>query len=185
MDAVAAESAEQLRLARLRQARDLIDRGYAGPLDLRALAREAGYSPFHFARSFREAYGATPGQYLTRRRVERARELLRLANLTVTEVCYAVGFASLGSFSARFKQQVGASPTVYRDEAVRRGGPPPVPGCFVLMWTGSGVAPRGQQSGRSRANRPPCTVAETNLQGGRDDQATLARDRLRARPGRG
>jgi len=182
---VASDSAEQLRLARLRQARDLIDGGYAGRLDLRASAREAGYSPFHFARSFREAYGATPGQYLTRRRVERARDLLRSANLTVTEVCYAVGFASLGSFSARFKQQVGVPPSVYRDEAVRRGGPPPVPGCFVLMWTGAGLAPRSQQSRRSRTVGAPGTVADTDSRGGSDDNAVLARDRLRARPGVG
>jgi AraC-like DNA-binding protein len=165
MAVVTSGSTEQLRLARLRRARDLIDRGFAGQIDLRALAGAAGYSPFHFARSLREAYGATPGHYLTRRRVERARELLRSANLTVTEVCYAVGFASLSSFSARFKQEVGMSPSAYRGEAVRRGGPPPVPGCFVLMWTGAGASPRSQQSRRSRVARPPATLDRNGPEG--------------------
>jgi len=86
-------------------------------------------------RAFRDAYGETPGRYVSRRRVERAKDLLRSANLTVTEVCLQVGFASLGSFSARFREVVGVSPSDYREEAVRRGGPPPVPGCFVLMWS--------------------------------------------------
>jgi AraC-like DNA-binding protein len=97
------------RLASLRSAKDLMDRAYAEPLDLDALAREAGYSRFHFARSFRDTYGLTPRVYLSARRVERARELLRTANLTVTEICYLVGFSSLGSFSARFKSEVGLS----------------------------------------------------------------------------
>jgi AraC-like DNA-binding protein len=87
-------------LAALRRARDLIDRDYADPLDLDALAREAGYSKYHFARAFAAAYGEVPRAYLTRRRIERAKELLRAANLSVTEVCLAVGFESLGSFSA-------------------------------------------------------------------------------------
>ena len=127
-------------LPQLRAARDLMDRAYAQHLDLDALAAEAGYSRFHFARSFRRAFGETPRAYLTRRRIERAKDLLRSANLTVTEVCYLVGFASLGSFSARFREVVGVSPSAYREEAVRRGGPPPIPGCFVLMFSG----PRAQ-----------------------------------------
>jgi AraC-like DNA-binding protein len=133
-------AADVQRLARLRLARDVLDRRYAEPLDLRTVADAAGYSLFHFVRAFRDVYGETPGRYLTRRRVERAQELLRSANLTVTEVCLQVGFASLGSFSARVRELVGVSPSAYRDDAVRRGGPPPVPGCFVLMWTG----PRAQ-----------------------------------------
>jgi len=128
-------SASEEVLPQLRAARDLMDRAFAEPLDLDALAAEAGYSRFHFARSFRRAFGETPRSYLTRRRIERAKDLLRSANLTVTEVCYLVGFASLGSFSARFAELVGVPPTAYRDEAVRRGGPPTIPGCFLMMWT--------------------------------------------------
>ena len=90
-------------LSDIRRARDLIDRDYAEPLDLDAMAREAGYSRFHFARAFAAAYGETPRAYLTRRRIERAKTLLRSANLSVTEICFLVGFSSLGSFSARFR----------------------------------------------------------------------------------
>ena len=126
-------------LEAIRQARDVIDRDFAQPLSLDALARASSYSKFHFARAFAEAYGETPHDYLTRRRIERAKDLLRAANLTVTEVCGLVGFESLGSFSARFKSLVGMTPSEYR--ATMRT-PPPIPGCFVLMWT-------RPQSGRS------------------------------------
>jgi AraC-like DNA-binding protein len=112
-----------------------MDRAYVEDLDLAAIARAAGCSRYHFLRSFHAAYGETPGRYLTRRRIERAKELLRATNLTVTEVCCLVGFSSLGSFSARFTGMVGASPSAYRAESVRTGGPPPIPGCFVFMWT--------------------------------------------------
>jgi AraC-like DNA-binding protein/catechol 2,3-dioxygenase-like lactoylglutathione lyase family enzyme len=115
-------------LPALRRARDLIDRDYAEPLDLDAMAGEAGYSRFHFARAFRAAYGETPRTYLTRRRIERAKTLLRTANLSVTEICFLVGFASLGSFSARFHKLVGRSPSEYRDDAVARTGVPTNPG---------------------------------------------------------
>src|SRR3954464_9539443 len=134
-------------LPALRRARDLIDRDYGEPLDLAVLAREAGYSRFHFARAFTAAYGETPRSYLTRRRIERAKTLLRTANLSVTEICVIVGFASLGSFSARFRELVGRSPSAYRDEAVARTGVPPIPGCMVLMWTRP--HPEDPQSGRS------------------------------------
>jgi AraC-like DNA-binding protein len=119
-------------LAHLRRARDHIDRHYAAPLDLDRLAAVARVSKAHFARNFEAAYGETPIRYLTRRRIERAQDLLRTANLTVTEVCMAVGFASLGSFSARFTDLVGESPTAYRDHWAARGGPH-VPGCYLFM----------------------------------------------------
>jgi len=131
-------------LPHLRRARDHIDRYYSSPLDLDSLASVAGVSRFHFARSFEAAYGETPIRYLTRRRIERAQDLLRAANLTVTEVCMLVGFASLGSFSSRFSQIVGESPTAYRDRWAARGGPR-VPGCYLFM---RGVRdPRGTAGG--------------------------------------
>ena len=125
---------ELANLAHLRRARDLIDREYARPLDVPAMARHAFMSPAHFSRQFRAAYGETPGRYRTRRRVERACELLRSVNLTVTEIYHLVGFTSLGTFSARFTELTGMSPTAYRRQAAERGGPAPIPGCFVLMW---------------------------------------------------
>lgn len=121
-------------LRALRRARDRIDRDYAESLTVSALAGESGYSVSHFIRVFRDAYGETPAQYLSRRRVERACELLRSVNLTVTEICSLVGFASLGAFSARFTELSGMSPTAYRAKAAERGGPAPIPGCFALMW---------------------------------------------------
>lgn len=119
-------------LPHLRQARDHVDRHYETAMDLDVLARVAGVSKFHFVRSFQATYGETPMRYLTRRRIERAQDLLRAANLTVTEVCMLVGFASLGSFSSRFREMVGESPTVYRDRWAARGGPH-VPGCHLFM----------------------------------------------------
>jgi AraC-like DNA-binding protein len=119
-------------LACLRRARDHIDRYYQRPLDLGQLAAVAGVSKFHFARCFEVAYGETPIRYLTRRRIERAQDLLRAANLTVTEVCMLVGFSSLGSFSSRFAQLVGESPTAYRDWWAARGTPH-IPGCYLFM----------------------------------------------------
>src|ERR1700677_5321668 len=86
-----------------------------------------------FTRAFRTAYGETPGRYRARRRVEPPCELLRSANLTVTEICHLVGFTSLGTFSARFAEQTGMSPTAYRREAAERGGAAPIPGCFAMM----------------------------------------------------
>lgn len=121
-------------LRALRRARDRIDRDYGDDIPITALAAAAGYSREHFIRAFRAAYGQTPGRYRTRRRIERARELLRSANLTVTEICHLVGFASLGTFSARFTEETGMAPTRYRAEAARRGGPAPIPGCFAMMW---------------------------------------------------
>jgi AraC-like DNA-binding protein len=116
----------------LRRARDLADREYAESLDLDALADAAQVSKYHFARCFAETYGETPLRYLTRRRIERAQDLLRSANLTVTEVCMMVGFASLGSFSSRFRELVGESPSEYRNRWAALGGPR-IPGCFLFM----------------------------------------------------
>ena len=145
-------------LPALRRSRDLIDRDYAEPLDLDAMAREAGYSRYHFARAFAATYGETPRAYLTRRRIERAKMLLRTANLSVTEICFLVGFSSLGSFSSRFRVLVGRSPSEYRDDAVARAGVPPIPGCVVLMWTRP--HPEGEQSGRSAARRGAARVSQ-------------------------
>jgi AraC-like DNA-binding protein len=139
-------------LPALRRARDLIDRDYGSALDLDALAQEAGYSRYHFARAFAAAYGEPPRTYLTRRRVERAKSLLRSANLTVTEVCFMVGFESLGSFSALFKRLVGRSPSAYQSSMARAVGAPPIPGCVVMMWTRPHpAAGQSAQSARSRA----------------------------------
>src|SRR5881227_4044324 len=104
-------------LARLRRVRDRIDREYARPLDVEALARDAHMSAGHFSRQFRLAYGESPYSYLMTRRVERAMALLRRGDLSVTEVCFEVGFSSLGTFSTRFAELVGVPPSVYRREA--------------------------------------------------------------------
>jgi AraC-like DNA-binding protein len=126
-------------LARLRRARDLIDREYASPLDVAALARTALMSPAHFSRQFRAAYGETPYAYLMTRRIERAKALLRLGDRSVTDVCLAVGCTSLGSFSARFTQLVGETPTAYR---VRdHGALENVPGCIARDLTRPGPGP--------------------------------------------
>ena len=101
-------------LRRLRRARDRMDREYAQPLDIPALARTALMSPAHFSRRFREAYSETPYSYLMTRRIERAKALLRRGDLSVTDVCFAVGCTSLGSFSARFTEVVGETPSMYR-----------------------------------------------------------------------
>ena len=132
-------------IAALRRARDLIDRQYAEPVDLDAMAGAAGLSRHHFARSFRACFGETPGAYMSRRRVERAKDLLRSANLTVTEICLMVGFQSLGSFSSRFRELVGCSPTAYRHRQVAAHGGPPIPGCILMAWT----RPGGGAAGRS------------------------------------
>lgn len=119
-------------LPHLRRARDLADRHYAEPLDLDALARAAHVSKYHFVRSFADTYGQTPIRYLNLRRIERAQDLLRSANLTVTEICMMVGFSSLGSFSTRFRAVVGETPSQYRDRWAAQGGPR-IPGCFLFM----------------------------------------------------
>ena len=104
-------------LARLRRVRDRIDREYAQPLDVEALARGAHMSAGHLSREFRRAFGESPYSYLMTRRIERAMALLRRGDLSVTEVCFAVGSSSLGTFSTRFTELVGMPPSVYRREA--------------------------------------------------------------------
>lgn len=141
-------------LAHLRRARDHSDRHFAEPLDLDRLARVAGVSKFHFVRSFEASYGETPIRYLTRRRIERAQDLLRGANLTVTEVCMLVGFASLGSFSSRFSRLVGESPSSYRDRWAASGGPH-VPGCYLFMRGPRDLRPRTPEPDRAISEKPP------------------------------
>jgi AraC-like DNA-binding protein len=106
-------------LARLRRVRDRIDRDYTQPLDVEALARGVHMSAGHLSREFRRAYGESPYSYLMTRRIERAMALLRRGDLSVTEVCFAVGCSSLGTFSTRFTELVGMPPSTYRDQTAR------------------------------------------------------------------
>ncbi len=113
------------------RARDAMDRRYADPLDIAALARIAHVSEAHFIRTFRATFGETPHRYLQRRRVERSMFMLRQTERSVTEICFDVGFSSLGTFSRTFRAIVGQSPSAYRDGAQVE----PVPGCFTMAWT--------------------------------------------------
>ncbi len=127
-------SAQRLRdLARLRRVRDRIDREYAQPLDVEALARSAHMSAGHLSREFRAAYGESPYSYLMTRRVERAMALLRRGDLSVTEACFEVGCSSLGTFSTRFSELVGMPPSAYRREAA--GGTAGMPPCVAKQVT--------------------------------------------------
>ena len=125
-------------LVHLRRARDHADRRFTEPLDLDALASVAGLSRFHFQRLFTATYGLSPAAYLSERRIERAQDLLRTTNLTVTEVCHGVGFTSLGSFSTRFHALVGEAPRAYQRRYAATGAPR-IPGCHVFM---AGLAER-------------------------------------------
>ena len=123
----ASATEQRLRdLAWLRRVRDRIDREYAQPLDVEALARGAHMSAGHLSREFRSAYGETPYSYVMTRRIERAMALLRRGDLSVTDVCFEVGCSSLGTFSTRFTELVGVPPSVYRREGVHstEGMPP-------------------------------------------------------------
>ena len=129
-------TAEQQRLhdlALLRRVRDRMDREHAQPLDVEALARGVGMSAGHLSREFRRAYGESPYSYLMTRRIERAMALLRRGDLSVTEVCFAVGCASLGTFSTRFTELVGVPPSVYRTE--HTGPDEGMPPCVVTRVT--------------------------------------------------
>ena len=132
-------------LAHLRRARDLMDREYASRLDVAEIARGALMSPAHFSRKFRAAYGETPYAYLMTRRIERAKALLRRGEMSVTEVCMEVGCSSLGSFSARFTELVGETPSAYRDGD--HGGIEQVPPCVAKEIT--------------RPTRKPSRIGET------------------------
>lgn len=125
-------------LVHLRRARDHIDVHHAEALDLPTMAAVAGISTFHFQRLFSATYGLSPSAYLSARRVARAQDLLRTTNLTVTEVCHGVGSTSLGSFSTRFTQITGESPSAYQARWARQGAPR-IPGCWVFM---AGLAER-------------------------------------------
>jgi AraC-like DNA-binding protein len=116
---------------RLLRARDAMDRSYAQPLDVPALARIAHVSEAHFIRTFKATFGETPHRYLQRRRVERAMFLLRETDRSVSEICLNAGFASLGSFSRTFREIVGESPSSYR----RGADPDAVPTYFGMLWT--------------------------------------------------
>jgi AraC-like DNA-binding protein len=126
--------AQQLRdLAQLRRVRDRIDREYAQPLDVEALARGVHMSAGHFSRAFRQAYGEPPYAYLMTRRIERAMALLRRGDLSVTEVCFAVGCSSLGTFSTRFTELVGVPPSTYRSQALQAAAE--MPSCVTKQVT--------------------------------------------------
>jgi AraC-like DNA-binding protein len=137
-------------LVHLRRARDHIDRHYVEPLDLETVAAVAGISKYHFQRLFTTTYGRSPAAYQSQRRIERAQDLLRATNLTVTEVCHAVGFSSLGSFSSRFRELVGETPQEFQRRWAATGAPH-IPGCFVFMW---GLAERRASQEKPPAGRP-------------------------------
>jgi AraC-like DNA-binding protein len=141
------KQADVSSLRMLRQARDRIDRDYADEIGIPALAAGAGYSREHFIRAFRAAYGETPGRYRTRRRVERACELLRSANLTVTEICHLVGFASLGTFSARFANSPACPPPP--TGARPPGGVAPPPSLAASRSCGAPGCPRRRRPAKA------------------------------------
>ena len=116
------------------RARDTMDRAFAQPLDVPAVARVAHVSPAHFSRQFRATFGETPHRYLQRRRVERAMELLRETDRSVTEICLDVGFNSLGTFSRVFREVVGESPSGYRARFEGEGAALRVPACWAMAW---------------------------------------------------
>jgi transcriptional regulator GlxA family with amidase domain len=147
---------------RMLAARDAMDRDYAEPLDVPALARVACVSEAHFIRTFAATFGETPHRYLQRRRVERAMALLRDTDTSVTAVCLAVGFTSLGTFSRTFRAVVGESPSSYRRRAQRVR----VPTCFGMAW----LRPAGERDGG-----PPTS-------GGRAESSTFGEAGARPRP---
>jgi AraC-like DNA-binding protein len=141
------------RNRRMLRARDTMDRAFARPLDVAALARVAHVSTAHFSRQFRATFGEPPHRYLQRRRVERAMELLRETESPVTEICLNVGFNSLGTFSRTFSAIVGEPPSAYRARCHDSGAARPVPTCWAMAWTrpaGEGaVTSRYGEAGRT------------------------------------
>jgi AraC-like DNA-binding protein len=140
---------------RLLRARDAMDRAYAEPLDVRAIAAVAHSSEAHFIRSFRAVFGETPHRYLQRRRVERSMFLLRETDRSVTDICFDVGFTSVGTFSRTFREIVGETPSGYR------AAHPPIeaPHCFQMAATrprlAAGVSPRSSSFGEARTGAAP------------------------------
>ena len=136
---------------RLLRARDAMDRAYAEPLNVRAVAAVAHISEAHFIRSFRRAFGETPHRYLLRRRIERAKDLLRSTDRSVTDICFDVGFISLGTFSRTFREIIGQTPSDYR----LRHGPIAAPNCIQMTATrprvAAGVAVRSSSFGEAAA----------------------------------
>src|SRR6201982_205164 len=122
------------RNRRMLRARDPMDRAHAQPLDVPALARVAHVSPAHFSRQFRATFGETPHRYLQRRRVERAMELLRETDRPVTEICFDVGFTSLGTFSRTFRAVIGESPPSCRARLAGDVAALRVPACWAMAW---------------------------------------------------
>jgi len=149
------EARERTNRAMLR-VRDTLDRDYDQDLDVEALARLVHVSPDHLIRTFRSVFGETPHRYLQRRRVERAMFLLRTTDLDVTEVCLAVGFTSLGTFSRMFSAVVGQSPSEYARHATL----PAVPGCFMMAWTRPSTFTHGSPSRSSSPSSPSSSVSE-------------------------
>ena len=123
-----------LQVDRLHIARSYIDRHYDTPITLEHISREAGFSPYHFIRLFRTAYRKTPHQYLMQQRIEKAKDLLRSSDMPILEICYAVGFESLGSFSTLFRRIAGLSPSAYRKWSAPRprSQPSHIPLCYRL-----------------------------------------------------
>lgn len=136
------DDARLRELTLMRRVRDRIDREYAKPLDLEALARGVHLSAGHLSRCFREAYGESPYSYLMTRRIERAMALLRRGDLSVTDVCHEVGFSSLGTFSTRFAELVGVPPRVYRERAASAEGIPTFQAKHVIRPIRNQEAPR-------------------------------------------
>jgi AraC-like DNA-binding protein len=140
-------------LVHLRTARDHADRHFAEPLDLEQLAAVARLSRWHFQRLFTATYGLSPAAYLSQRRIERAQDLLRATNLTVTEVCHAVGFSSLGSFSSRFRELTGETPSAFQRRYAASGAPH-IPGCYIFMW---GLAERDGSASQEKQDTDPAS----------------------------
>jgi len=135
---------------RLLRARDTMDRMYADALDIEWLAGSVHLSRAHFIRSFRDTFGETPHRYLQRRRIERAMALLRDSDLSVTEICFDVGFSSLGTFSRTFRDVLGESPSEYRERA-KGDRRPYIPGCVEMAWDRPASSTFGEDPGSGRA----------------------------------